>query len=332
MNQISDDEIYSQLSLKLQNSNGTILFPKSDGRIEIPRTLVKLLEWENEEFIYVEMVESTGNLLMHCNQKTGLLPRSKIKVSSGRVRVPLSIIKKVGTDRNQSVRLIPNLNLSSLIILPNMRCSSEIKSILREIGSDLCKKLFDCLCNKETLLDKDDSYKPKLFLIDVKKPTVVRIIGLPFSFSAHWVTNENTGGGTLVPHFLECSICKHRSPENIYIVPVIKKVDGQNLVGFLLVQEELRNKIANKISGKDPSDFTLIIYYAPLQDGMCHVYNNPPEQISQEELKRAQEICNNPNKFIFDTFKHDNQTGEPKRSPMLIVEKHFSIIPKNYVI
>lgn len=331
---IGDDEIYSKLSNKLQNINGTILFPKSDGRIEVPRSIVKLLEWNNEEYIYVNRIDSTGELIINNIEDASLLPKSKIKISSGRVRIPLSTIKKARTDRgeNQSVILIPNLNLSSITIIPNVKRSSEVKSILCEIGPDLCKKLFDCLYNNETALEEDDSCKPKLFLIDVKKPTIVRIIGLPFSFGAHWVTNENTGGGTLVPHFTGCSICKHRSPENMYIVPVIKKVNGQNLVGFLLAQEELKNKIASKIKGKNPSDFTLIIYFATIQDGMCHVYNNPPEQISKEELKSAQEICNNPNKFIFDTFKYDDQVGEPRRSPMLIVEKHFSIIPKNYVI
>jgi hypothetical protein len=317
--------ILSELAKMIAHRDGIVLYPKGDGRIEIPNAVVRLMGWRDKSKILI--YRKPGCLVLSIDDCG--VPISRVAVSMGRVRIPMSILKSVSMGR---VSIIAAIDFpKSIVVRRNLEEPSrlaDLEVILGEIGEDACARLMGILDGNhqgvETRLaevHQEQCAKPRLFLMDSKRPTIVRVVGPPFAFQAHWVTDGSLG--KLVAHSDGCELCTLRAPERLSLVPVIRRAGGLQTPGFLLAQEELRSKMARQLSGRNPVDFDLILYFAPFQDGMCSVHKAPPEAIPEDLVKSAQEVCSDPDRFVAESFGTGFAEGRVARAPMFIVEGHF---------
>ena len=324
----------TQLAALLANKDGTPAFPKADGRVEIPRSLVRLMGWHNGETIIVSD-NDIENRLELSRQKT-FNPIGKVIVSMDRVRIPMSMLRRTRMDRI-GVFITPNIVsevLSVRSFSPTFADLERALSNLDDNAINVLQAIFARKQPKEHLADK-----PKLFIMDAATPTVLRIIGKPFLFMAHWLAGMN--GGTIYPHTENCPFCSAKAlagyhirgikdvkaePELMYIIPAIRKKNGQPQVGYLLAEPKLKQAIATAISEAKcaTETFDMIIFFKPYVEGMFGVHRNPVETIPLETIWKARDICGDPNTFIKETFKAPEGAAIPSRFPMAIVAKNFS--------
>jgi hypothetical protein len=329
------NEVFNELARMIAYRDGTTLYPKGDGRVEIPHGIVRLMGWRDKSTVWIKY--GPGCLVLSGNKPDN--PIGRITVSMERARIPMSMLKAASMG-NSSVVATLNLSDGSMVVrrsLASMADICDLEGAFREAGEPVCRRLMAILGGaqqdkipdkSETVpdipapLSKNDAKKPWLFLMNTKKPMIIRVIGTPFAFQAHWVTNSSVG--ELVPHIEGCPLCEFRAPERMSLIPVIRKSDGQSAPGFLLAQEDLRSKIARQLVGRNPTDFDLVLYFAPFQDGLCSVYKAPPEPIGDDLVKTAQAVCSDPNGFVASSFGTTLPDAKPTRAPMFIVEGHFS--------
>jgi len=261
-----------------------------------------------------------------------------------RARIPMSILKTASMCGPIVVAM--DLVHGFIVARRNLQTPADLANLedaLRESGEPACRRLMSILGGgtqkQEPVVDRPealrepvsvpladwkDNGKARLFLMNSSKPTIIRVIGMPFAFRAHWVPAPNGTTGTLVPHVDGCPLCAFRTPERMSLVPVLRKAEGRAVPGFLLAQEDLRAKIACQLAGRNPTDFDLVLYFAPFQEGLCSVYKSPPEAILDDLVKAAQIVCADPDGFIANAFGGGQSDSRPVRAPMFIVEGHFS--------
>jgi hypothetical protein len=340
-----DDKVFNSLALRLLDARGTILYPKGDGRIEIPQGLVRLMGWRNKSIVRIGTC--LRGLSLASDDFPVPEPLGQVAVSMDRVRIPVSILRKAGINGKPGVTVTPDLNKPMLIVLPYMldRVGS-VATVLSEMGEATCAKLLAAIDGKTVSArlreadavpelvpgtePLDSGTEPKLFFPSPFKPTVIRVIGQPFMFQAHWVAT--VGGGTFIVHKVECPLCKERGPERLYLVPVIRRGAELEQAGFLLAKEELRAVIGRVLSGSNPSAFDLMLYYKPFAYGMFEVFRKPPEPLVDGLVESAQEMCGDPDAFLESVFAEPDADAVAQRSPAVMVKSHFgsSFVPRNF--
>lgn len=332
MDQMSNN-VFDMLTRILVSGEGTAVYPKGDGRVEIPHGIVNLVGWRDKSTIWIR--HGHGCLVM--SDKREGQPIGHVSVSMGRTRIPMSTLKKVGMVYIK-VDVIPDLVSGTVTVKPSRyRCEDRVKAVLRELGVDACAKLLAALSGENNALfpiDDRCAANPKLFLVDSSSPTIVRVIGRPFAFKMHWVPIGNKG--MIVLHRDKCPLCTTRVPDITFLIPVIKKRNGESKTGFLFAQEALRTNIARQIAGKNPTEFDLILFYKPYSDGMCSVYKSPVEPMPDDQVSAAMSACADPNAFVANTFQDaENLRVQmvPGRAPTFIIEEHFAdeAKPRNLV-
>jgi hypothetical protein len=264
---------------------GLILYPKADGRVEIPQFIVKGLEWDNISCVCVHMYP--GELIL--SVKKNLCKASellgKINVTKGRIRIPLGFLKKSGFEKRPVV--LGAGSDGSLIIRPDR--SDVAEDIRKFIDNNLSENLTNDLAS--LLIGKpDDSGEasPILFL-PAANSLCFRPIAAPYRFAGFKLKN-----GELV------TTSNHKSSysRDFYLIPGIKRSSGVFKPGFLLTSEHLFSIINSKIV--HPINYDLII----LNNGFdFKVYRNPVEVLSQDIIKESEQICSNPGEFIKKFFR-----------------------------
>jgi len=341
-------EMIQRLARLVAHRDGTLLYPKGDGRVEIPHGIVRFMGWSDKSTVWIG--RSPGCLVLSNERQDDTVGR--VAVSMERVRVPMSILKSAAMGDGP---VVVSIDLSGIIVvrrhLEGSADLADLEGAFGEAGEPVCQRLLGILGSYRQAIDAEEqpiatvvtpkpigvpqsltewkydiinNGKPKLFLMNMNKPTIIRVVGMPFAFQAHWVPAQDHTAGRIVPHSDGCSLCSIRAPERMSLVPVIKKSDGRSEHGFLLAQEDLRSKIASRLAGRNPTDFDLVLYFAPFQDGMCSVYIVPPEVLPDDLVKLAQAACADPDGFVAETFGSDPPEGRPARAPMFIVEGHFA--------
>jgi len=320
------------LSNLITRRSGTPVHVKGDGRIEIPHRIVRLMGWKDKQVITVCCDTCSLVLSESCKNPIG-----KVSISAGRLRVPMSMLKKAGLNGHLTFVVSTNLNDSSICVMPYVLDKNEkIFDIIGSIDNNILEMIHDILVNPVRLIAvKSVLSKPQLFLPSCDGPTIVRIIGPSLLFNAHWVNLKGDGrGGTIVPHKDGCKICEHRTPDILSIIPVIRKQRGELDVGFLLVKEGLRRKIGSVLLGtkSDPSCADVLIYYVPYDDGMFRVYMNPHEVMPEDIINKAKETCGDPNAFVASCFQEPDEPFQVHMIPVVLAKKHFdsSAGPRNF--
>ena len=81
--------------------------PKSDGRVEVPKTIIKQIGWDNSKIIFIS---NNGDHLILSNNRTENIIGKTI-VSYGRVRIPAGILRSTDLYRKELFFTIENNNL-----------------------------------------------------------------------------------------------------------------------------------------------------------------------------------------------------------------------------
>jgi hypothetical protein len=308
--------------------DGTPAYPKGDGRVEIPHGIVRLMGWREKCVVSVEHVD--GRLIV--SDSPARKPIGRISISMERARIPMSMLRAAGM-AGEPVVIVPNLAGDCVGVWPSLtRRRAEFAAILGDSDPEICHRLACVLSGKgwrqDTIhpaAEPPPSGAPGLFVMSAVSPMVIRIVGKPFGFQAHWVPTSG-GTGRIVLHTDGCAMCAVRAPERMFLVPVVKR-GGKEASGFLLAQEGMRTRLSRQIRGRNPTEFDLVVYHAPFSEGMCSVHENPPECLSESQIEAAQAACRDPDSFVVDMFgtlPHGTAPA-PARAPMFIVDRHLGI-------
>ena len=138
-------------------------------------------------------------------------------------------------------------------------------------------------CNQTELILVEE---PSLFLLGIDEPTVFIPVGKPFRFSAHFkdkkVYMSTQDGSTTV-----------------YSLPGIKRINGSLLFGFLLIDKTVFGKVCELILNEGKSKTIEVIFInAPFSLGEYKIYKNPPSEVDESILKRAEVVLSDPESFL----------------------------------
>lgn len=325
------------LALSMAARQGTLAHPKGDGRVEIPRALVRLMDWKDTQVISIICRE--GCLDLSDRICVGNHVIGHVTISMERARIPMSMLRTSGMTGCKTLVISASLTPPSLSVRPwIIDKQDELQQIIEDAGSAIRDRLYSVLVDAKSaplpdvvkpepikLQDEAPLDEAQLFLPKFGAPTIVRILGSPFAFQSHWVTKGDGNGGIIVPHPPSgCQLCNHRVPEKMYLVPVIRKQNGTFESGYLLIKEDVKAKIGQVIAGANPTLFDVILFYRPFAEGSFDVYRNPPEPILSDVLERAKNVCDNPDEFISDTFLIPAEPFVLTRMPMALAPAHFA--------
>jgi len=350
---MSHDKVKALVDV-LMVRHGTLAYPKGDGRVEVPRALVRLMDWKDKQAITIACGD--GFLNLSDRPRVGEHIIGQVTISMERARIPMSMLRAAGMTGYRTVVISASLTPPSLSVQPwIVNRQDELRQIIEDAGSEIRDRLYAILVDQravpaqpqvaeplpDPVVEPVEPYadplpepaldKAQLFLPEFSMPNIIRIVGSPFAFQSHWVAKGCEG--TIVPHRQSgCPCCGVRAPDRTYLVPVIKRKEDQFTAGYLLVRDELRTKIGRVLAGANPTLFDLILYYKPFVDGMFDVYKNPPEPMPEGIVERAQAACGDPDVFLANTFPEQESFAPPSRMPALLALGHFagSIKPHNF--
>lgn len=162
------------------------------------------------------------------------------------------------------------------------------------------------------------------------RPLVARIVGNPYQFKSHWIVRDvSTHKGQLTLCGPSCTVCERRKADTLWLVPALVREVGSMRPGFILAQSVLVRKIARALKDKHQDRTDVLIYHRPWSEGMCAVHTNPPEDLPEEKLRRAQLACAHPDTFLAAAFQEANEVdGVPRRPPMLMSANYMEFVPE----
>src|SRR5574343_1470109 len=82
-------EVFPELARMIAYRDGTVLYPKGDGRVEIPHGIVRLMGWRDKSTVWIG--RGPGCLVLSIGKPDN--PVGRIAVSMERARIPMSILK-----------------------------------------------------------------------------------------------------------------------------------------------------------------------------------------------------------------------------------------------
>lgn len=286
----------------LRNDFGVKLFPKSDGRITVPKKLSRLIE---EETVYACYDDG---IIFVSNNPT-LLSKDKtmtIAVSGGRLRIPLSIIKLAELDDKELVAFY----------------DGQDKIILRENNVSFLKKMLKIetsirvaeveISEEELLKSKINNKidKPDMFLLSKDEVTVFRPIGNPYCFSLCWQNGK--------PLLAESD----EDTATVYAIAGFKRLaNKQYFMGFLLIDEDVAGQIKVLIRGGVKINKCDLIFIG--SHGKIKVSYSPNEKLDTNLINQVKLACSDPENFLLEHFGI-YECGECERPPSKITDEVFN--------
>ena len=288
---------------------GVDLYPKADGRVEIPKHIVSYA-WDSN-LVYISS-DMCGNIFISDDAEQIQEEISvSVRVSHGRVRIPSGFLRKVGMYRRNLIATFDGISIVHI----KQNNASGYGALLEFLNS-----LSDCQADQFVKImtgraPRDDNNipdmeivrisanqgvvsEPKLFLLvsDENKPVLFRPIGDPYKFKCCWVDG--------VPKLTQNDDTNNTSV--IYAIPGIKRnKDEGNAAGFLLIDSITFGKVryvANR-RGSTVVGRVLIFLFSPkARVGSFKVFENPEEKMDPNSIEEAKLICSNPERFLYNNF------------------------------
>lgn len=308
----------SLVNLLLTNF-GAKLHNKSDGRVEIPKYIIKSMGWDSCDMVYVSSDLSNKIYISDNSFLTKDAECITVAISCGRLRIPYSFLKKIGLD-NRHFIVTSNLNSVLCLRVNNYNNDLALRHLLEELPDNQVNDLYSILTgstqfrNREIpngdlariSIHKKELPRPKLFLLDSEHSTVFRPVINPYKFSCKWVNNSPM-------------LTKDNLGENLYIIGGINR--GDNSIGFLIIDEATFGKVCYFINRKGYTtaiNKDLIFMYSHM--GFFKLYESPESDIEQDTVDEAKQVCANPEKFLINNFPVF-QGGECS-TPSGVITKH----------
>jgi hypothetical protein len=164
------DHDHASIPLLLSESPGIQVSAKGDGRVEIPRSIVRVMGWKEMSTILLHrdpQMEIAGMVAASIDS----VPRERrlgdwllggATVSMGRVRIPLSVLKKAEMD---GMDLVIVAEEDRVVVRPNMRMFREhmnyIGSLIRRFFPKhvSLRVMADILAGKKSVLDHSSAVR-----------------------------------------------------------------------------------------------------------------------------------------------------------------------------
>lgn len=348
------------VSCLLSESPGIRLSPDHDGEVEIPRSIVRAMDWkENETLLLYRPLGYVGLVIT----AAPVVPRLAYQyvgyaIVSRQARMPLpsSIMEKAEMDGMDLV-VVPEGN--RVVVRPDLRAfrkqiGAVCSMMRRHLPQHVCGAFADILSGRKSMLDEkqecltgeaavqdgspmeiavtvslDEPEPPTLAMPAPGRPLVARIIGNPYQFRTHWMARpDGDGKGQLALCGSPCAVCEQRKPDTLWLAPALVREAGIMQPGFILAQTALIRKIARALKDKDRDRTDIIVYHRPWNEGMCAVHTNPPEDLPAQDISMARLACAHPDVFLAAAFREANDIqGVPKRPPMLMSANHMEFVP-----
>jgi hypothetical protein len=311
---------------------GMSVLPKGDGRLEIPQHVVKMLGWSRKKELFFSL---RAGFLVVSSRPQADTHIGKVAVNMGRARVPLNILKAAGMNGDALMLVITDGE--EIVLRPFVVARDFLKSLVAQLDSNIVASIAKILTvDRSVVYDgqapliveqshaskfttsgdrkKTDELSPALpdigeksgekdgpFLIlpNISECVVFRPVGLPFRFPGHWFHES-------------CELVRmaffSTDATNFYLIPGIRRVKGGRVgdkyrFGFLLLNTALYGRVSLIVRAAQGKSRDLILMYQPLMSDSFAVYTNPPEDIPEDVVKAAMDLCSDPEGFMKKTFR-----------------------------
>jgi len=285
---------------------------KSDGRIEVPRLLINEMRWGTIRWAF--FYKTPDAILIYPSDEgnsDSLL--GKIAVSSGRIRVPLNILNKVGFCGQSFAVAKEN---DHLLIRPyDCDRSEELDKFIDTLGLAQLRMLSNFIIGRpidtdtEHLIGLQLTAKP-IFLAN-KANTVFRAVGLPFRFFGFYLQKTQE-------ILTSTNNCKKLL---FHAIPGIRRDNNRSSIGYLIVNSTTYGSILAALQNSDQSgvDVELLFIYDPISDNPYRAYINPLSEVFNRDVNIARMLCSDPNSFVKQTFRQavNSPSGVFPESPVL---------------
>jgi hypothetical protein len=279
----TDREIIKSYLLRGQD----LYFSKSDGRIEIPRALIS---WE--DIAYVFIYKTHDALLIYPNERGTIDLIGKTIMSAGRIRIPLSFLNKAGL--NGHVFSITKEDNHLLIRPYNPQRSEDLNKFLDTLSSTQTRMLSNFISGSSVDADMESSVQAEpvpIFLSD--KNMIFRTIGLPFRFYGFYA--RELGGEILL----------YKTGFTFYAIPGIKRIDGENTIGYLITNTTIYGNILAALEDSKVKKSNTTIELLFICNGCYDIktYINPLSNVFNKDIEIAKKLCSNSSDFINENFR-----------------------------
>ena len=241
----------------LSTNFGIDLYPKSDGRVEIPKHIISSVGWDSLELVYMssDMYEN-----IYISSDCSLLDiaegevAASVAVSHGRLRIPAGFLKKIGL-LNRNLVAVSDMSGTLYIKPDNSNSGDALVEIINNLNEDVVKQLSKALSgltenyipNMELVrvsVNQSELPLAELFMLEGNENSsfVFRPINNPYKFKCCWVDK--------VP-LISKSDNEHTA--TLYLIPGIKRIKkdkGGGIPGFLIIDETTFGKICYIIKKK----------------------------------------------------------------------------------
>jgi len=261
-----------EILANLLASHGVQVFPKADGRIEIPQSLVRMIGWGRGQKVYIS--DKPGFLIVS-KEKSKNNVRSII-TTGGRARLPVGVLRNKGFEGKPLA-----LSIEKDCIIARVYCDAD--DILKTLSLDnhSIKSLTNVLLGENS---------PKLFLL--KNQTVVLPLRPPFRFPGYFLSTREV----VRFEFPQSSI----APEYFYLLPVLSE---PGKYGFLLLNENDYTIIGIKLKSAgvslDNPNRGIVPMWLPFSG--WKIFLNPVEH--KYDINKAREACGKTEDFLKNNFR-----------------------------
>lgn len=296
------------------NVPGFVLYPKGDGRVEIPQTIIHILSWENLKEVYI-FIEDYRIFLSPTPETRQLIhPVGKTKVSQGRIRVPATFVKQGGMEKKTLSAAIDEDGFVEIRV--NGVRGKHLTAAVNEIPDAIALRIANCLTE-----DKLNLVVPKKLIIPQTRQTICfRALQDPFRFRAYWLKSGDIvfGQYSQGPHI-----------HIFYLIGgYVKLPKGKVELGYLLATQVLydlflaaRRRASNE--GTDPSNRDWIIQFDPTIREDFRVFNVPGDKHPEEENFKNLFDIDTIRKFVSNNFKRCKGDFEFSDPPVVINNINF---------
>ena len=306
-----------QLANLLITNFGMELYPKADGRVEVPQCLVSSADWHSCRSVYMS---SNMDGIIYISSSSDLMKDDTVTitvaVSSGRLRIPAGFLKKVGL---YGKRLSATHDGDSMLMVrpDNSKNDRALEELLGSFLDSQITELLNILTGEEIVdnnlipnrdivrvsVNCKDFPEPSMFLLegDEARTCIFRPVGNPYKFKCCWVDKK--------PFLVKPSF-DNENVVTLYAVPGLKRIkreDGGGVPGYLILDPITFGKVCYIVKlkqektaiGKD-----LIFIFSPkTKVGSFKVFENPTEDLDDEVIERAKLVCANPERFLSDSLE-----------------------------
>lgn len=283
---------------------------KGDGRIEIPRLVIAEMGWDQEE-VHVFGWPGSGEAISvnRTADPGGGHYFGRIVISFGRIRIPLTMLNKAGF--RGDLFSVGKEGRDRLVVRPYSHDrGEELDRFVDTLEPLQMRMLSNFILGRSVDTDAEQvasaAAKP-LFLVS-RSNTVFKTIGPPFRFSGIYLFET----GEIVD---TTSNRMNVRGHTLYAVPGIRRANGNNDVGFLIVNDRTFGAIVGAVHnhGNTPPDVELLFMYDNRSDSMYRVFVHPPSDVFNDCIESARRLCADPGAFISGHFR--KLVAEPAHLP-----------------